>query len=402
MLDKFKSYLQFGNRFCGIEHTTKNGEELIVATLLKKHKNQIDFEDSFEASSIKEIINFLPKRQHITLAINNANVITKTIKGSLNDSLKVVYKAFPNINLNDFYFEVIEQSKNSFVSICRKEYIDNLIEEYTKANVPIINFSLGNMIVSSISKFAKNEEKLTSSNALIPIENKEILDIEKTEIESENKLDINGLTVTNIQLLSFSGALNTVLKEDNTSTNYDDQKQFLKNEYNNTRIFNQFLKFGGLFLLGLFLVNFLFFNHYFNNVNTLQQASQINLSAKEKVVTLNESVNKTKEMVDNMLKSNSSKSSFYTNAIIQSLPSSILLSEVNYQPLIKRIKADKIIELEHNIILVSGDSNSSESFSKWINDLEINNWIDSIEIIEYSDVSKSKSVFSIKIKMIND
>jgi len=376
MLDKFKSYLQFGNRFCGIEHTTKNGEELIVATLLKKHKNQIDFEDSFEASSIKEIINFLPKRQHITLAINNANVITKTIK--------------------------IEQSKNSFVSICRKEYIDNLIEEYTKANVPIINFSLGNMIVSSISKFAKNEEKLTSSNALIPIENKEILDIEKTEIESENKLDINGLTVTNIQLLSFSGALNTVLKEDNTSTNYDDQKQFLKNEYNNTRIFNQFLKFGGLFLLGLFLVNFLFFNHYFNNVNTLQQASQINLSAKEKVVTLNESVNKTKEMVDNMLKSNSSKSSFYTNAIIQSLPSSILLSEVNYQPLIKRIKADKIIELEHNIILVSGDSNSSESFSKWINDLEINNWIDSIEIIEYSDVSKSKSVFSIKIKMIND
>lgn len=127
-------------------------------------------------------------------------------------------------------------------------------------------------------------------------------------------------------------------------------------------------------LLGILLINFFLFNHYYSAVNELQQTSQIN-------------------------KSSSSKSSFYVNAIIESLPTTILLSELNYQPLLKRIKAEKAIENEVNTILISGASTRSVSFSKWITSLEFFDWTRSVEILSYKDISKSTSDFSIKLKI---
>lgn len=402
MFDKIKTYLQFGNSFCGVEHSLKDKEDLIIVSLLKKKKKQVDIENSFEFSSIDETANSLPKNQHITLIINNDNVISKMIEGNINDNLKAIYKGFPNINLDEFYFEIIKQKNNYFISICRKQYIDDLIKQYSKLGISVIHFSLGNSLVSSITNFINSEKEITTSNAIISINNEEIIEVQKNYDLDSNTYDINGLNISSKSILSFSGALQSVLESNNSNTNFETSKAELLKEYNNKRFFNQFLKFGGLFILGLLLINFFFFNHYFNEVNTLEQESQINLSTKNKILNLSESVNKTQEIVDNMLKSNSSKSSFYANNIIQSLPSSILLSQLNYQPLLKRIKAEKNIELQNDIILISGDSNSSEAFSEWINNLETNEWIKNIEIVDYSDVSKSKSTFSLKINMIND
>ncbi|WP_299884434.1 hypothetical protein [uncultured Lacinutrix sp.] len=402
MLNKIKSYLLFGNRFCGIEHTIKNGKGVIITSLLKKAKNQVDIEHTSEVSSIDDAFNSLPKKQHITLVINNDNVITKRVIGNINNDLKVVYQAFPNINLDDFYYELVKQKSNRFISICRKEYVDNLIEQYSQLGVSVINFSLGNSLISSVTRFINSEEKIATSNAYVSIEKEELVDIKKINDLENRTYDINGLSISNHTILSFSGALQSVLKSNNSNTNFETQKKNLLREYNNKRFFNQFLKYAGLLILGLLFINFLFFNHYYNKVNELQQTSQINLTTKKKILDLSKSVNKTQEMVDNMLKSSSSKSSFYANAIVQSLPNSILLSQLNYQPLLKRIKAEKDIELNSNVILVSGDSNSSEVFSKWINDIETNDWVKNVEIIDYSDLTRSKSTFSLKININND
>ena len=402
MLKKVQSYLQFGNLFCGVEHTTKNGKAYIIGTLLKKAKEEVTIVDSFEGYTAEGLISKLPKKQHLHLIINDDNVLTKLIESEVLDSLKLVYKAFPNINLDDFYYEVIQQKNSHFVSICRKEYVDSLTNTYTKNNRSVINYSLGHSIVTNIIAFFNNEDTLYTSNALITIQENILSSIEKTEFENLKNYEVNGLTVSNNQLLSFSGALHSVIKSNNALTNYENRKQFLLNKYNHARFFRQFLKFAGVFLLGLLLINFLFFNYYFNEVNTLNQASQINLSTKSKIVDLNKSVSDTQKIVDDMLQSGASKSSYYANSIVQSLPISIILSELNYQPLLKRLKEDKTIELQSHTIIVSGDSNSSEAYSKWISLLEANIWVKTIETIAYSDVSNSKSVFTFQITIAND
>ena len=401
MIAQFITYIEFGSRFCGIEHTTANGHQKLYVTLLKKTKKEVDIESSLESESIEDIINKLPKKQHAILIINNEKVLTKKIESDQTEDLKLVYKAFPNISMDNFYYEIVKQDTVHFVSICRKDDVEELITQYKAQGISIINVSLGSIIAFGICGYISSKTVFTS-NAKLLKEDKTIISIENTIDVEQHTYNINGVYVNNYLLLSFSGALTTLLNNIQSNTNFEAQEQLLLSDYKQKRFFSQFLKLGLIFMFGLLLINFFIFNHYFNKVNNLQQTSQINQTTKLTVLKLNERVNKTQKMVDDMLKSSASKSSFYTNAIMQSLPSSILLSELNYQPLQKRIKAEQPIKVFSNILLVSGSSSNSVDFSKWIAKLETNNWVSTTEIVSYEDVSKGVSNFSIKLSIAND
>jgi hypothetical protein len=115
------------------------------------------------------------------------------------------------------------------------------------------------------------------------------------------------------------------------------------------------------------------------------------------MISLSEKVQKTEKMVSDVLKSSSSKSSFYINDIINHLPEHIILKELNYQPLLKRIKEDKAIENQKNTIRVSGEIHERVLFSQWISLLEEKLWVDSIQILSFEDINNSSSNFEIKL-----
>jgi hypothetical protein len=400
MLNNFWKYLLYRKHFCGIEHTSKSSIEPIIISILKKSKKELNLDATYKVKSIEEVSKKLSKNQSAILIVNDKNTLSKTIENDQNDPQKLVYKAFPNINLEDFYFEVVSETKSSFISICRKRYVDELITTYSNKKINIIDFSLGNSLVSTIKSFV-NEEHIRTSNAIIKIKNQQIAEIDKANFQPE-VYNINGLKVFNQELLSFSGALQKVLNSDITITNYKDISDSLLTKFKHIQFFNQFLKFSGLLILAVLLINFYFFNHYFNQVNELRQISQINESTKQQIVALDESVTKKQKMVNDLLKSSGSKTSYFVNVIMHSLPETLLISEFNYQPLIKRVKTDKPIELNEDTIMMSGSSSDSNLFSKWINQLEQFPWIRKIEILNYGVASGRFSDFEIKISVRND
>src|SRR5690606_29143201 len=99
MLAQLRTYLKYGSFFCGIEHTVQLGQHVIHTTTLKKSKNSLDIENTYSGKSIKNIIPKLPKKQHAYLVINDDNVLTKTIDYKQVELDKLVFMAFPNINL---------------------------------------------------------------------------------------------------------------------------------------------------------------------------------------------------------------------------------------------------------------------------------------------------------------
>lgn len=401
MLGNIKTYLEYGSHFCGVEHGTQNGQETIYTTILKKTKNNIAFDKTFKEIALTKIISKLYKKKAVFLIVNNDNVLTKHIENSQSESLKLAYHAFPNINLDDFFYEVISQGNRHWVSICRKEYIEKLVLDYKAHEIYIINISLGNTIATSISCFL-NDASIVTSNACISMDSDAVTSIEKKNIEDTILYDVNGLQTSNYQLLSLAAALDIILESFHPATNFGVLKQSLKNDYKQSRFYAVFMKFGLVFILTGLLINFFVFNHYFETVNSLQQTSQLNQTTKQKLLELSESVNKSQKMVDDMLENSSSKSSFYVNIIIQGLPNSILLTELNYQPLLKRIKIGQSIETEINTLLISGESNHSSSFSKWISDLEAVDWIQKVEILNYEDASTLVSNFSLKLIIEHD
>jgi len=401
MISEIVSYLKFGNRFYAVEQTQLNGNNQYYGIILKKTKKELDIESNFNTQTIEELKTRIPKNKPIVLVINTDSILTKQVTSKNNDSLKLVHVAFPNIKVEDFYYEVLTQDENHFVSICRKSYVNELLDNYTSNNLTVLDFTLGNLISSSISNFIESD-KIQSSNASISITEGSIIDIKTEVISSEATYKINGLDITNNQLLSFAAALNFVIKSQNLQSSFDDTKKKLSDTFKQKQFANQFLKTSLLSLFIILLVNFLFFNHYYNKVNSLRETALLLEASKTKMISLNEKVQRTEKMAKDILKTSSSKSSFYVNTLINNLPESILLQELNYQPLLKKIKEDKVIESDKNTILITGQTNKSILFSQWVSKLEASNWVSSVDILNFEDLSKSSSTFTVKINTKDD
>ena len=389
--------MRFGNRFCGVEHTLINDKECVYITLLKKSKNTIDVKNQYESATIQDISNQIPKKQHIHLTVNNSEVLTKSIEDNNGDAKLILHKAFPNIDINDFFYEIISQDSFHVVSICRKSYINEILNTYKKLKLQVINISLGNSIISSIKKVIE-VNLISTSNAIIKLDKGNLISLKDNEDIIEEYYNINGLKVNNYYLLSLVSGLEVIIKQSVSKSNLKTLTKKLLSDFNQIRFFDQFLRSGLVFLIVLLLINFLVFNAYYSNVEMLKQTSLLHAETKNKIKELTALVDEKQSLVNDVFNRSTSKSSFYVNEVIQSLPNSILLSEFNSYPLEKAIKKDELIKVNDKIIYISGISSDNSLFSIWITELEALLWVDIITIA-YRDVSSTKSSFSIKINM---
>ncbi len=403
MFQNLKTYIVLGNSFVGIEHTTKNGQSVFNCSILKKAKKEIVLSDSFTTKSLEAALKKIPKKYPVFVIMNNEHVLTKTVEitDPASKELTILNQAFPNIDISDFYYEIITGKTQYFTAICRIEYLNNTIETYSSEGYNLIGFSLGNSCITGLSSYFEGSE-IQTSNAVVRLSNYQILSIQPQDHLTEKKHKINGLEIKDDQVLTFAGILGVLLNPERPIANFSEKCMALKREFQNSRFSAQFLKFGLAFTLLILLINFLFFNIYFEKVERLKQVSQMNQIAKQDVVALNDEIIISQKLVADILKNSSSRSSYYINDIVSHLPSSVLLSEINFQPIEKRIKENTPISLTQDVITIFGISNESNMFSEWIGKLEGLHWVSSVKVVDYSDSTKKTSDFGMKIYLKNE
>ncbi len=401
MLNALKTYLIYGKQYCGIEVSNTCNKQCYSVTQLTKQKTELQLKHQFKTDNIDEIASMLPKKQHTFLVVNDTNVLFKKINSKYTQAKQLLNVAFPNINSADFYYEISTQENDiHFIALCRKEYLDVLIGEFEAKNIYITAFSLGNNCITEIKDFISNQI-VSTSNANITITDT-IDAIEISDTPEQNAYNINGIESSNNYLLSVSGALTSFLTVNTRNSNNNEKTENLIQYYTYATLFVKTLKFSLILMLTALLINFFCFNYYFNAVQELQVTSQINQNNKNTLISLDKKLKHKQKIVDDILKSNASKSSFYTHEIVKTIPNSILLLELNYQPILKNIKKNKNILLHKNTVAITGTSSKSEAFSSWINTLEKLPCISAVEIVNYSDTKGSKSKFTLKLHLSND
>ena len=398
MVEKLKTYFYFENYFCGIEHVSTEEGESFILTSLRKKKNELLVDKQAEINSLDELKKHIPTKHPLSIVINTNDVLFKSVESNQKELLNILNQAFPNINHQEFYYEIISQNQVRYVFICRKIKVDSIIERYNELGYDVINFFLGNSQLKNLPLF-NSQQVFQSSNAQVNFKEGKITKLTRTPFESEKfkKYDFEGISISNKKLLSFLAALSQAV-EFPLKSNTTERHNTLLDTYAHKRFFKLFSGFAIVFILISLLINFLFFNNYYNQVQELKETSRINQQTKIKVQSLNKALDEKKKKVENILNNVSSKTSFYTNEIIISLPPSILLEELNYQPLTKRVRNDKPIEYLRSIIQIAGSTNKREEFSAWIFDLERKNWVNKVEILKFEDLSHT-SEFAIKINL---
>lgn len=387
----------FGKLYCAVEHTKVNETPAINYLFLKKKKDELLKEKEGSCTAFSDLIKEIPKGQHIFLSINNEHVISKTLDENL-EPAKAIQKAFPNLNAEDFYFETYQNELKTYISLCRKEHVKNMIEQYEKEGFHIINFSLGNLVAAQLLPYI-TDSKLYTSNACLYIENKNLMAIEKNAQDSQEEYTINDLTLTNKSVLGLAGILNYYSGQTLTDKSFEDETNALHNNFVQKNIFGLGLKVGLAFIFILLLSNFLIYSHYRDQVTQIQSDIEIGMATKQNLLVLSNEVDKKKKIIDEISASEGSKISLYLDKIGASIPQSVLLTQLNFQPITKNIKPDKEILYQDQIVIIKGKSNQGKEFSKWIASMEQEPWIDTIAVINYGTGKKVITEFELKITL---
>ena len=370
--------LTYGNSYAAIEHAEKGVFNLLQLT---KNKNEFVISKNKQTDGFEKIIEALKGQKHVFIIINDAQVLSKKVAKTSSETLSIVRTAFPTISLHDFYYEVLRNETNSFVSIARKEAVDTIISTYQKAGISVIDFSLGNTVIKNLHHFISNET-VYSSNAKIDFDEHTLTEIQK-EISPKENYKINDLEVSNTAILSLGGIIAYYSK--NTSSSIYKE---LKESYGQKRFFDVGLKVGLGFLMLLLLVNFLFFSSYRDQLGKLTGELQLSETYKNQLNSLQSEVTQKKQLVKSVNSASNSKLSKYIDEIGISVPNTILLTKIEYQPKRGIQKADKKLQFAANKIIITGASKENEAFTQWISFLEKTPWIQNISINEYGKGKK--------------
>ena len=107
-------------------------------------------------------------------------------------------------------------------------------------------------------------------------------------------------------------------------------------------------------------------------------------------------------MVESMTSASNSRVIWYVNEISKTVPSSLYLDEIKYQPLAKPINEEKPIRFKNNEISVKGISRNDEDLIAWKSSLEKRTWVEKISFTNYGKGKTRRTSFDfiIHIKKI--
>jgi len=383
----------YGKILCAVEHVSVNDQEQIHGLLLSKKKKELVIDSCFEAVTLAEIDEHIPSKQHLFLVVNTNKVLFKKLNEVL-EPLQAVQRAFPNLKLDDFYYETYITIHKTFVAICRKEDVHTLLDSYKEKHFSVVGFSLGNLSISSLENFV-NMKEINTSNAAVLFEDQKVSGITLNHSEKQN-FNINGLELTTKAVLPLAGILTYYTNQSKTTSNFKELIQELHLKFKQQHIFNLGLKISLATIFVLLLFSFLLLTNYTSKIEDLTTTLTINKTQKASLLKLTKEVQKKEKLIQDFSLA-SSKASWYLDQIGESVPPAINLSEIQWQPLSKSIKDDKIIETEQQNLVIKGATNSGDDFSQWLSLLEQLDWVDKVAINAYGSGKKTNTSFELEI-----
>jgi hypothetical protein len=384
-----------GKKYIGIEHFSFDKEEKIALLLIEKKKNEL----VITQKDIRPYSIILPdkfdKKLPFYLVINTNQVIQKEISEIDASFEKLLHKAFPNLAWNEFYYEIWRLKTKSVIAISRKTYINEIVSVYKKQGISIVGISLGICSISGIVNYFSKEEVATNYQNISLKEENQIITAKTTPLIINYK--INGLEVPSTHLLAFSGVLRLLINNRLTSGNLTDYNYTLYDNYNQKSFFSKGIQVMVSVLLVILFFNFLIFNNYLKKVQDISNQLLLNNFSQEEMLKTKERV-KIKELkVQNVLGTYSIQSSLLINEITKQIPSSILLTELIYNPLEKKIKTEEPIIIQEKTITVSGTTINNVAFTKWVEEIEKFKFIKEVVITNFGKNETAETIFSVKI-----
>ncbi|WP_417367191.1 hypothetical protein [Flavobacterium beibuense] len=388
-MSAFLENIIFGKNTIGIEIFSIDNRDTYALIETSKKKNEIVISKNQVFDSLETLLQEKTKIP-VALTINNRQVLQKQVEGTDANDKKLLHKAFPNINLNDFHYEIIRFKYNSVIAVCRKSYIEELL--LSLSDFRIFSISLGINPIATIASL-DIPDVLFTNNQSVSLEGEF-----NQGASSEVEYNINGLSVLNKYLIAFCSALTLILKSTGSNGTIAEVNDKIENDNKQKVIFEKGIKIGLIAVLGILVLNFFVFSYYFDKSNNAKETITLNQVNIDNIVKARERIKGKEQKVNDLTSQSLSKSSLNINEISKIVPSSILLTTIDYLPVEKKIKDNEAIQFINNTILITGTTIDNEAFTSWVSQIEQYNWVDKVTILSFGKNRENKTEFELRIE----
>lgn len=372
-------------------------EESEVFNLLKIKKNNSKLEilstDSF--ISFEDLKGVLDIKIPIVLHVDGKGVLNKRIE--LNNEVDRVW--LKNLDYSTIHFLSYTNLRYQFLSFCRKNVAEDIVEKIQKENYQIIDLYIG-CLSSVLFINTINKTKIISGDYALSFDNNELVEIEKN-INTDDVInyELGDKVLSNYQLPLYGAGVNFYLK----------QKEITKSHCNSINVEEVYYK-KAFDKLGVIMIITFFFLlltsytliQYFNSKNAQLNLESVYSNQSFKLLQKLEKQKENKLKIVNETGIASSKFiTFFSYDLTKSIPSELNLLDVNVFPVINEVKATERVEFSPKIIVVKGFTNNEPKLNEWFQQIRAFSWINNLEIISIKRDKKNVSYFEIKILIKN-
>ena len=371
------------------EHTRFHFQEL------KLKKGEIVFGKSGQKFlEIKDLIKKMGKTTPVVLHFTGKGILNRTVKRTEDYRHSLLL----NTNLNQFYFSDYLEEENVYSSIIRKDVVLPLLEEFKKGGVEVVSFASGPFVVGPLREIVKNDfidinqVKLLFTDGLIASH--------ESHEDNTKTTDLGGDLIPNTQIGAVAVGANFFHGFEELEI--PQEELAVVTHLNEAKQKNIFQRFGAAMVLFFFTIlvgNYL----YLNYLNSKIEANYVELAGFEdqlgEITFLEEEADRKQKLLNSSGLLNRKFLSFYLMEISNTVPNDIALSMMSVRPVEKEIKKRHKIEFLAQTIWIKGEAKSSDLLSRWIDDLKENDWINKVDILDYSYV-KNVGEFELELMIL--
>jgi len=373
---------------CGVEAVITTEGICFYYAVLKIQKGQLSISHSGNSKQQEDLPAFVTKDKiPVVINISGKGIITKKINLESGENVQqeeIIAEHLPTINQNDFYIQINHLSACAFISIIRKEDIDNILNSPSLQNKEIVDIIIGPSYIETIGPIVSKFNLIQSNCYKIDFSNNAIDTI--SPLSDTDKIftyDIDGLEIKHTHLMTFAVGFN-YLTEGAEITNSNTKFEELKNKHsekNKLRVVSySYIGFAAI----ICLINFLFFNYYFGLNNKLDTELNIYQDKYDQINDLLSNYEKKKQLIDQAGVMSGYPIAKFADKIAGTIPKEVVLIEWVFNPMKKNAEEDSLLCFEKNNISIKGNCNKSLIINEWLNVLKSQNFIQDVNLEKFN------------------
>lgn len=342
--------------------------------------------------TLVKVLERLPRKFPVALAISGKGIIHKQVKGSGTESKDLFRAAFPSVERKDFYVQEALSGDLAWISIIRQNLADDIVGKLQTAGLQVYALSLGALPVISIWELLSATGNGFSANGhQFEVDEAGTLSGYRYAEGSENNgnLKLGDTKIKPALLVPYALAFQLFLHEKLLVIKADDAQ--VDNHFKDFLERSKLKKTAGIFvfaLLGLLLISFFVLTHYnAENAKLNEQVGALTATADQSDL-LKKEITEQKMLLGKLGWNGGYNHAFLLNEIGSSKPRSLTLNEVIFDQVKEEANSAKDVLAA---VKIAGQTANLTAVNTWIFLLKEKKWAKGVKLLRYQQDTESEN-----------